>query len=121
MSKTKNPSKNRKRMSKKSTIKGVMVHLSKDLRAKYKLRTFGLRKGDEVKIVRGKFKGKTNKVERIIPNKGKVYIESIQIQKADGTNTKVPINPSNLIITGLDLSDKLRKSKIENKTKGEKK
>lgn len=121
MPKTKKPSKNRKKESKRLARKGVIIHLSKELRAKYKIRSFGVRKGDEVKIVRGAFKGKVGKVEKVLPKKSKVYIEGIQIQKADGTNTKVPIHPSNLIITGVDLSDKLRKSKIEMKVKGEKK
>lgn len=113
MEKTRQPRKQRKRMNNVLSRKGIRVHLSKDLRKKYSLRTFGLRKGDEVKIVRGKFKGKISKVEKTVPKKARVYIEGIQIQKADGTKAKVSIHPSNLIITGLDLSDKLRKEKIE--------
>lgn len=117
--KTKKPRKQRKRQKNDLARKGIHVHLSKELRAKYKMRSFGLRKGDEVKIVRGKFKGKVGRVEKVVPKKSQVFIEGIQIQKADGTNTKVPIHPSNLVITGLDLSDKLRKAKIEIKIKGE--
>ena len=121
MEKTKKPRKQRKREKEILVRKGIHVHLSKGLRDKYKLRSFGLRKGDEVKILRGKFKGKVGKVEKVVSKKSQVFIEGIQAQKADGTNTKVPIHPSNLMITGLDLSDKLRKAKVEIKVKGENK
>lgn len=122
MEKTKQPRKQRKRAKEVLSRKGIMVHLSKELRKKYSIRTFGLRKGDEVKVVRGKFKGKIDRVEKIVPKKARVYVDGVQIQKADGTKAKVSIHPSNLIITGLDLSDKLRKAKIErNIKKGEKK
>jgi large subunit ribosomal protein L24 len=119
MEKTKSPRKQRKRKEEILARKGINVHLSKELRSKYNVRAFGLRKGDEVKVLRGKFKGKVGKVEKVLPRKAKVYVEGIQIQKADGTKAKVAIHPSNLMITGLDLSDKLRKSKIEMKLKGE--
>ena len=74
MEKTKSPRKQRKREKVVLSRKGINVHLSKELRAKYKLRTFGLRKGDEVKVMRGKFKGKVGKVEKIVPKKAKVFI-----------------------------------------------
>ncbi len=121
MKKTIQPRKQRKRAKNLLLRKGVGAHLSKELRTKYKIRTFGLRKGDEVKIVRGKHKGKIGKVEEVNLKKQIVYIEGIQVQKADGTKAKVPIHPSNLIITGLDLKDKLRKAKLERNVKGEKK
>lgn len=93
------------------------AHLSKDLRKKYGRRSFGIRKGDEVKIMRGKFKGKIGKVEEVDRKKEVVYIEGVRIQKADGTKAKVGIHPSNLMIISLDLSDRWRKSKIEKKVK----
>ena len=45
-------------------IKSKMMgsHLSKELRKKYGTRSVRIRKGDEVKIMIGKFKGKTGKI-----------------------------------------------------------
>jgi len=40
-------------------------HLSKELKQRYKIRSFPLRKGDEVEIMRGKFKKKHGKITRV--------------------------------------------------------
>lgn len=117
MIKTKKPKKQRQRIVKRIAMKGIGSHLSKSLIEKYKIRTAKLRVGDEVKIIRGIFKGKQGRVEKVIPKKEKVFIEGIEIEKQDGTKAKVPVHNSNLIITSLKLDDKMRKEKIERKIK----
>ena len=94
----------------------ISTHLSKNLRQKYTRRSLGLRKGDTVKIVRGIFKGKVGKVEKINVKEKKVYITNIHILKKDGTKTFYPIHPSNLITQELILDDKKRQ-KILNRKK----
>lgn len=123
MKKTIQPKKNRKRGRNILLRSGFSVHLSKSLRDKYKLKNIGIRNGDSVKIMRGKFKNKTGRVEKVNLKKSKVFVEGIQIEKTDGTKAKVGIAPSNLMITSLELGDKLRKLKIERKiiSKGENK
>ena len=74
-----------------------------------------MRKGDKVKILRGNFKGKTGVVERILSKKEKVYLNGIEVIKKDGTKQLVPLNASNLLITQLNMDDKKRKLKLENK------
>lgn len=86
----------------------LSANLSKELRKKYKKRNIVIRKGDNVKIVRGKFKKKQGKVLRIEIKKSRVYIEGIQIKKIDGSKVDVPIRPSNLQIIELNLEDKKR-------------
>ncbi|MHC1586789.1 MAG: 60S ribosomal protein L26, partial [Candidatus Hecatellaceae archaeon] len=39
--------------------------------------------------------------------------DGVTREKADGTTVYVPIHPSNLMITKLDLSDKWRSSRLE--------
>lgn len=117
MRKTRNRTKQRKRITHFVKTKGLGSHLSKSLRQKYNIRTVGLRKGDEVKVMRGKFKDKQGTVDKIIPKKEKVFITGVEIEKQDGTKSKVSIHNSNLIITSLDLKDKLRKEKLEKKSK----
>lgn len=95
--------------------KFLSAHLSKELRQKYKKRSICVRKNDKVKIVRGQFKGKEGKIEKVFTKKSKVYIDNIQITKIDGTKTHYPIHPSNLIITELSLDDKKRKKILERK------
>ncbi|HIH15243.1 MAG: large subunit ribosomal protein L24 [archaeon GW2011_AR17] len=99
----------------------LAAHLSPELRKKYTTRSFTLRKGDKVKILRGQHKKKTGKVSRILIKSQKIYIEGIELSKKDGSKVLIPLDPSNLMITELDLTDKIRKAKIENKKTQEKK
>jgi len=90
-------------------------HLSKELRGKYKKRSVVIRKGDGIKVLRGQFKGKTGRIDRINIKKSKVYITGIEITKKDGTKALYPIHPSNLIINELNLEDKKRIKLLERK------
>ena len=91
--------------------KKMSTHLSPELRKKYNKRSIGIRKGDKVKIMRGEFKGKTAKVEKVSVVKQKVYLEGIKRRKIDGKEVPIPFHASNLMIIELDTSDAWR-SKI---------
>jgi large subunit ribosomal protein L24 len=91
--------------------------LDKALRKKYQKKSFPVRKGDTVKIMRGAFKGKTGKIERIDAKRARASIEKIQRTKKDGTKVEVFFNASNLQIKELNLEDKERIKSIEKKTK----
>ncbi len=95
--------------------KFVSCHLSKELRKKYGARSIGLKKGDKVNIVRGHFKGKTGKVESVSLKDGKSIISGIDIAKKDGTKTRYPVVISNLVITELNLDDKMRQKSMNRK------
>lgn len=95
------------------------AHLSKDLRSKYGSRNLLVRKGDKVRIMRGQFAKAEGKVEKISIKYGKVFVAGVELIKKDGSKTQYPLNPSNLMIIDLDLSDKVRKSKIESKLKND--
>lgn len=96
--------------------KFLSAHLNKDLRKKYNTRSLSLRKGDEVKVMRGDFKGEEGKVNRIDTKNKKIYVEGIEISKKDGTKAFRPFKPSNLMITKLNTDDKKRlKNIIEEK------
>ncbi len=91
------------------------AHIAKELRQSLgiKLRSIQLRRGDTVKVVSGEMKGKTGKVHSIMLKKGTATVEGITRKNARGKEAFVPISISNLYITDLDLSDKLRTAKIE--------
>ncbi len=95
--------------------KMLAAHLSKELRQQYGFRSLPVRKGDTVMVIRGDHKGRTGKVARVDTSKMRVYIEGITGEKMDGTKYFIPIHPSNLIITKLDLSDKARRKVVERK------
>jgi large subunit ribosomal protein L24 len=100
--------------------KFVSVNLSKELREKYGKRNIPIKKGDTVKIMKGKFKKKTGKILEVDLKKSKVKVEGIQVKKHDGSNVAVRLQPSNLQIIELNLEDKNRESKFKKKNAEEK-
>lgn len=83
--------------------KYLKVHVSKKLKEKDKLkkRSMLLKKGDTVKIMRGKYKGKEMKVADVSYGNTKVYLEGISKRTARGREMPVAFQPSNLEITAL--------------------
>lgn len=84
------------------------VNVAKSLRKNGIKRSIPIRKGDVVKIVRGKFRKKQGKVLEVNVKRGRVLIENIQIKKMDGSKAAVPIRASNLQIVELNLEGKNR-------------
>ena len=100
----------------------LSVNLSKDLRKKHNKRNIEVRKGDVVKITRGKFKKRQGKITKIKTKFLKVYIEGLQLKKREGSKSDIPFQPSNLQIIELILDDKKRLNSIvrkESKDKNE--
>ncbi len=95
--------------------KFMSAHLSSELRKKYKKRSLGLKKGDKVKIMKGQFKKKIGKIEKVDLKGNYVYITGIEVTKKDGTKTQYPLQPSNLMITELNLDDKKRQRILDRK------
>jgi len=89
----------------------MSANLSKELRKDVNKRNIPIRKGDKVKIMRGRFKEKTAKVEKVLRKDYKLILEGIMIEKKDGTKVKFPIHYSNVQIIELDLADKKRITK----------
>lgn len=111
---SKKPSKQRKYAAnapKHLKNKMMASHLSKELRQKHGKRSFTVRSGDKVKVMRGQFKGKEGKIENLDYKKSKAYINGIEVLKKDGSKALYPINVSNLIIQELVTDDKKRMKK----------
>ncbi len=97
----------------------VHVHLSSELRKKHGTRAAQARKGDKVKVLRGKFRRQEGKVERVNLKRERVFIGGLEYTKKDGAKVPAGFHPSNLLITVLDMSDKRRKfGKEKGKQKG---
>ena len=95
--------------------KMISVSLNKELKKKHDKRNFPVRKGDNVRIMRGEFKGKSGKIESVDMKKMKVIIDGIYRTKKDGSKVAVMFEPSNLQIKELELEDKKRKESLERK------
>ncbi len=92
----------------------VHAHVSKELKAKLglKLRSIRVAAGDTVKVVRGKYKGKTGKVSSVDLKTSSIYLDNIKVKNARGKEHNIPIRCNNAYITDLNLSDKSRESRI---------
>ena len=95
--------------------KQLSANLKKELRKKYGKRNFPLRKDDEVKVMRGKFKGSSGKISVVDLKKQKVAVEGIQRKRKDGTKINFFFDASNLQIQSLALDDKKRIKAISRK------
>ena len=95
--------------------KFVHAHISKDLRKKHGRRSISLRKGDKVKIMRGQFKKHEGKVEKVDLKKARIFVNGVELTKKDGTKKLLALNPSNIMVTELNLDDKLRQKSLEGK------
>lgn len=95
-------------------------NLSKLLREKYHRRSLPVRKGDNVLILNGEFKGRKGKISLVDRYNMKVYIEAIQKTKKEGTKVNIPFNSTNLQIQELSLDDKKRIISLERTNKKEK-
>ncbi len=92
--------------------KMMKAHLSDELYGKYGLRSLTVRKGDIVKVMRGKFKGHEGKVVKVNLKNMRVAVEGVTVRKVDNTAVQYWIHPSKLMLIKLDLSDPKRKEKI---------
>jgi len=93
--------------------KFVSAHLSEILRRRFGKRSLPLRKGDEVKVMRGSDKGFKGKIERVDLKTSKVYIEGLNVKKVDGSEVLRAVEPSNLLIVEPKMEDKRRQAIVE--------
>lgn len=91
----------------------IAAHLVKPLIKQFARRSLPVRKGDEVKIVRGRFKGQTGKISNVDLKGLKVYIEGIKRKRVSGQEVAVPFQPSKLVIVNPVMDDRYRKAIIE--------
>ncbi len=64
-------------------------------------------------VTRGNFRGVEGKVTRVDAKGGKVYVEGVSREKADGTARPVAIDASKVVLRQVVLDDKRRKDILE--------
>jgi len=99
----------------------LAAHLSPQLRATHIAKSLPVRSGDTVRVMRGDHKGFEGKISRVDLKKYRIYVEGLSREKADGTTIFVPIHPSKVLVTHLDLDDKWRKKILDRKKEAHKK
>jgi len=87
--------------------------LSDDLRKSQGRRSYPVRKGDTVKILRGDFAGIEGKITEVDTRKQRLFVEGVQREKVTGTSANVSVHSSKVIITKLNLDDKWRSDSLK--------
>ena len=93
----------------------MSVHLSDDLKEEFNRRSYTVRKGHSVEIVRGDFRGTEGKVEGVDLKNYRVLVDGASSQKQDGSKLYQPIHPSNLVLTEIYLDDERRNQALNRK------
>ncbi len=83
--------------------------LIKELREKLKTRSAQLKKGDTVKMMRGDHAEVEGEVEKVDLKKGVINVAGVSVFRADGTEVPRAVQPSNVLITKIELDDEKRK------------
>ena len=90
---------------------------------------FHVKKGDEVEVISGNFKGSTGKILEVIPNKQRVLVEGVRIIKKhlrkseDNPQGKIAEREGPIHISNVKLVEKKaeKKTKVKPKKEAEKK
>ncbi|KAK0196986.1 translation protein SH3-like domain-containing protein [Armillaria mellea] len=77
-------------------------------------RSLPVRKDDEVRIVRGKYKGREGKVTQVYRKKWVIHVDRVQRDKSNGASAPIGIHPSNVVITTIKM-DKDRRAILDRK------
>jgi len=93
--------------------KQLVAPLSEELQKEHGIKRLRVRRNDTVLIVRGSFKGHEGRVVEVDVKKVRIYVEGVTRVRSDGREVYVPIHPSKVVITKLDMSDDWRKKVIE--------
>ena len=116
--KTTKPTKQRKRLYQapvNERYRKFSAPLSSKLKESHGTNSVPVKKGDTVMVMRGDRKGSEGKVTQVDRKKYRIFIEGATREKVDGTTINVPIHPSKVMITRLNLDDKWRKKTLERK------
>lgn len=87
--------------------------LSLELRTKYGgRRTVRVVTGDTVRVTRGDFAGDEGIVDMVDVKNSKIVVHGVAITKADGTEKPRKVDPSNVMVTKLNLKDPKRAERL---------
>ncbi|MDG6225712.1 MAG: 50S ribosomal protein L24 [Candidatus Thermoplasmatota archaeon] len=89
--------------------KEIKVHLDSSKYGNLPVSKLTVRKGDTVRILRGSRTGLEGKVSQVNIKSRKLSVEKALIRKSDNKEVPLWFDPSNLIITKIDLTDPVRK------------
>ncbi|HTP53607.1 MAG TPA: 50S ribosomal protein L24 [Thermoplasmata archaeon] len=89
--------------------KRMTVPLSRQLRTRFKTRSAPVRKGDTVRVRSGSYKGREERVAKVDRRGYSVTLDNVTLKTAGEKLKPLPLRPSHLVITRLNLADPWRR------------
>ena len=89
--------------------KRTSLPLSRELRGRYGRRSLPVRKGDTVRVLRGSYVGREERVARVDRRTYTVSLDNITTKTGEAKLKPLPIRPSALVLTRLNLADPWRR------------
>lgn len=90
----------------------MAVPLSRELRARFRRRSVPVRKGDTVRVLSGSFVGREERVARVVRRDYSLVLDNVTLKTGEEKLKPLPIRPSHLVITRLNLSDAWRRRSL---------
>jgi len=90
----------------------MSVPLSRELRTRFRTRSVPVRKGDTVRVLSGSFVGREERVAKIDRRSYAVTLDNVTVKTAEDKLKVLPIRPSHLVITRLNLADPWRRRSL---------
>ena len=86
----------------------MTARFSQELQNKHNRKRLSVVKGDTVRVVRGEFKGVEGEVTTLDRTNGRLTIDGVTREKADGSTMFYPIHSSKVEITKIEEKDSWR-------------
>lgn len=91
----------------------VSANVHPELRDELETRSIRIRTGDQIQVMRGDHSGREGIVNRVDYDNQKVYVNGITVERQNGTESQVPLRPSNIQVVALNVDDPVRMEKFD--------
>jgi len=87
----------------------MALPLSRELRGRFHIRSLPVRKGDTVRVLSGSFETREERVAKVNRRDYTLILDNVTLKTGEEKLKALPIRPSHLVITRLNLADPWRR------------
>jgi len=91
----------------------MTVPLSRELRTRFHRRSIPLRKGDTVRVMKGSYIGREERVQKISHRDYSVTLDNVTLKSGEEKLKPLPIRTNHLLIVRLNLADEWRREALK--------
>jgi len=91
----------------------MTVPLSRELRSRFHIRSVPLRKGDTVRVMKGSFVGREERVAKMDRRSYTVTLDNVTLKSGEEKLKPLPVRTNHLLIVRLNLADAWRRRSLQ--------